>query len=154
MKTGPKPRPLAERFWEKVRKTKTCWLWTAARHDTGYGQIGIGGFRSKPRRAHRVSWEMKHGPIPKGLLVLHKCDIRACVRPSHLFLGTHKSNTQDAMKKGRLAVGVRHGRAKIGEFAVRAIRTSKSKDRVLARRYRVSERQIRDIKARRYWKHV
>ena len=76
-----------------------CWLWERATTHNGYGQISIGG---KIMIAHRYSWELHGGHIPDGLCVLHKCDVRCCVNPDHLWLGTQKDNSQDALKKGRL----------------------------------------------------
>ena len=96
-----------ERFWSKVDKSGDCWVWTAAvvgsrnpkfDHVGGYGVFGIG---RKVYRAHRVSWEMAHGPIPDGMLVCHSCDNRGCVRPSHLFLGDQADNVRDMDSKGR-----------------------------------------------------
>lgn len=81
-----------------------CILWTGRVHSFGYGMVQVGG---KNQYAHRTAWILAHGPIPKGLLVCHKCDVPACINPDHLFLGTHKENTHDAMKKGRLASGER-----------------------------------------------
>ena len=77
-----KSRPPEERFWEKVEKTETCWLWTAAKYPGGYGVFGI--HPKVMKAAHRFSWELANGPIPEGLWVLHKCDVRHCVRPDHL----------------------------------------------------------------------
>jgi hypothetical protein len=75
-----------------------CWIWEGTTNSQGYGSITIKG---KEKKAHRVSWELFNGPIPKGLLVLHKCDTPACINPHHLFLGTHRDNIQDCIKKGR-----------------------------------------------------
>lgn len=89
-----------QRFWKNVRKTDACWEWTASKRDRGYGQ-----FMPKPGRpiiASRFSWELAHGsPPPAGAFVLHTCDNPSCVRPDHLFLGTHDDNMADMMAKGR-----------------------------------------------------
>jgi hypothetical protein len=90
--------PIEPRFWAKVNKTSGCWLWTAATI-RGYGQIAL---NRKPAYAHRLSWELAHGPIPDGLSVLHTCDVPLCVRPDHLFLGSQQDNLTDARTKGRL----------------------------------------------------
>ena len=92
-------RTLEDRFWSKVTKTDTCWLWTASRAK-GYGSFSD-WLNHRKLQAHRVSYEMAYGIIPDGLWVLHTCDVRACVRPDHLFLGTAKDNTADMMAKGR-----------------------------------------------------
>jgi hypothetical protein len=55
-----------------------------------------------PEAAHRVSWRMHNGDIPKGMVICHKCDNPPCVRPDHLFLGTYSDNTQDMIRKGRI----------------------------------------------------
>jgi hypothetical protein len=87
-----------ERFWAKVDKQDTCWVWTASCNPKGYGQFLV---NKVPRRAHRLSWEMHNGPIPAGMQVLHRCDNPSCVRPEHLFLGTNNDNMQDKITKGR-----------------------------------------------------
>lgn len=92
---------LAERFWEKVEKTDGCWLWTASLTNKGYGEFRLN--EPSPILAHRVAYELAHGPIPPGLFVCHHCDNPPCVRPDHLFLGTQKDNAQDMVRKGRHA---------------------------------------------------
>ncbi len=99
--------PLRERFWAKVNKDGpppaelqmgNCWLWTAGKN-VGYGTIGVGN-PSKPMLAHRLSYEWEYGPIPDDLIVRHRCDVRACVRPSHLCLGTAVENALDWVERG------------------------------------------------------
>ena len=99
-----------ERFWSKVTKAPGdgCWDWTATHDRKGYGLFHAG----RNGRAHRVSWEMTHGPIPEGLFVCHRCDRPMCVRPDHLFLGTHADNTADMVAKGRTAKGDANGSRK------------------------------------------
>jgi hypothetical protein len=97
-------KPIDVRFWAKVNKTPTCWLWTASTtRRGGYGQINWNG---RMQRANRVSWQIAYGDIPQGLQILHKCDVPACVRPDHLFLGTHLDNMNDARQKGRMIDGL------------------------------------------------
>ena len=140
-------RTLAERFWEKVNKNGPvpqhrpdlgpCWPWTGARFapPREYGVLGTKKGEST-RLAHRIAWELVHGPIPKGLQVLHACDFPPCVRTEpdnkgHLFLGTQKDNIQDMISKGRNgpqrdpkhhAHGEQHGRAKLTAEQIQEIR--------------------------------
>jgi hypothetical protein len=81
-----------------------CLLWVGNTTPNGYGQMTIGG---KKIQVHRLSYEINGGDIPDGMLVCHHCDVRSCINPNHLFLGTHKDNTQDMMKKGRHRYGTK-----------------------------------------------
>lgn len=105
------PRIIA-RFFANVNKTDTCWLWTGSR--TGgsakgrYGQFSLG--LQQKLYAHRFSYLLHCGDIPAGLHVLHACDVRLCVNPAHLSLGTHLDNMRDAAEKGTLHVGRPSGR--------------------------------------------
>jgi hypothetical protein len=96
---------LATRFWSRVNKAEDatgCWLWQGSRRDNGYGQFA---WRPRSLSVHRIAWELANGPIPDGFMVLHRCDVRHCVRNdgvnSHLFLGTPRDNTADMYDKGR-----------------------------------------------------
>ena len=123
---GPKQEKLTRqdlegRFWRKVRITDGCWNFGAknsARYGTFMNEHG------KTEKAHRVSWRIANGLIPPGLLVCHHCDNPSCVRPSHLFLGTHKDNTADQIAKGRKPVlfGETHPLAALTESQVLDIR--------------------------------
>lgn len=97
------PQDIA-RFWSRVEKTDGCWLWRGVPSQK-YGSLGING---KNYHAHRVSYEIHHGPIPDGLFVCHRCDVGRCVNPEHLFLGTHQDNMTDLKTKKRKARGDQH----------------------------------------------
>lgn len=86
-----------KRFWSNVKKTRGCWWWVGAKFSNGYGRF----WASKEYLAHRASWLLINGSVPKGLHVLHHCDNPSCVRPEHLFLGTQKDNMIDMRIKGR-----------------------------------------------------
>jgi len=97
-----------ERFWIRVKKTKTCWLWLGAKRDVtqGYGMVQVTvpsdrGPAFRTEATHRISFELANGPIPFGAYVLHSCDTRACVNPAHLRLGTHEENMADKVTRGR-----------------------------------------------------
>lgn len=88
-----------KRFWEKVDKTNSCWNWIGSfLKKTGHGQFQT---ENGMDYAHRFSWKLHFGEIPKGMFVLHKCDNGKCVNPNHLFLGTQKDNMVDMTQKGR-----------------------------------------------------
>lgn len=93
-------------FWLRVRKTDGCWYWTGARLPAGYGYFRLRGHRWY---AHRYAWTLAFGPPPDDRLVCHHCDTPSCVNPTHLFVGTQQENVQDMIRKGRMALGDRHG---------------------------------------------
>ena len=90
-----------ESAYEPVTETG-CWIWMRSRDPRGYGQLGVDG---KITRAHRHFYATYVGPIPEEMFVLHKCDIPACVNPTHLFLGTQADNMSDMVAKGRCRAG-------------------------------------------------
>lgn len=102
-----KARPLLERFTEKIEKAPDgCWLWRGGvDKETGYGKIGTSAY--VVTGAHRVSYKLFVGDIPEGLDVCHKCSVRRCVNPDHLYAGTRKENMQQALRENRLGRNAR-----------------------------------------------
>lgn len=147
---------LVERFWSKIAwGASDCWYWWAARDAGGYGIMSRNGLK----RAHRVSWELHRGPIPTGMKVLHHCDVRNCVNPDHLFLGTQADNVADMVAKGRAKGAPHHGAknpmAVFSEAQVRAIRTDfdsgRATMRELAKQHGVAVMTIFRIVRRQTW---
>jgi hypothetical protein len=93
----------ANRFHAKYerRGDHECWFWTSNKQLNGYGTMSVGG---KPRKAHRIAYELAYGPIPAGASICHRCDQPDCVNPAHLFAGDHTVNMRDAASKRRLSV--------------------------------------------------
>lgn len=155
---GRKPRPAAERFWEKVDKSAGpdgCWLWTGAIQGTGYG-----AFYLRPGvavGAHR--WSLGHslGRTLEGHeFACHRCDDRACVNPRHMFIGTHEDNMADMMIKGRSCRGSRRS-DQLDEARVVAIREafqSGASNSELAARHGVTPAAISMIVHGRRWRHA
>jgi len=96
--TGAYRQKVFKRFQKRIQFTDTCWLWTGAVINNGYGQFRV---NRKTIVAHRVAYDLYRGNIPKGKLVLHSCDNPPCVNPAHLFLGTQSDNVVDSIKKNR-----------------------------------------------------
>ena len=150
--------PLEVRFWAKVDKTETCWLWKGA-NCKGYGVMGIGKATEGNIRAARLSWELHFGEIPEGFEVCHSCDNPPCVRPDHLFLGTQKDNVLDAIGKGRQInpprkYGEEHGMAKLTTVEVLQIRQELkvgNRQTDIAAHYNVTQPAISLIKLGKNW---
>lgn len=145
-------KPLASeslRFNEKwiAEPYSGCWLWIGTERE-GYGRFG-----ASHEPAHRASWRLHNGAIPNGLFVLHKCDVRSCVNPNHLFLGTHSDNAKDRAKKGRSnrPIGKKNGRCKLAPSDILQIRLDTRSQRVIGREYGVSKTHIRRIQKRKAW---
>ncbi len=136
---------IAVRFLRKVEQTPNCWIWKGYTHKNGYGLFRFSGGTSW---AHRVAYSLFCGPIPDGLCVCHRCDVRSCVNPAHLFIGTHKQNMQDCLNKGRYnsPSGEKHHGAKLTKSDVSKIRRKYSRgmvtQRELAAKYGVSRQEI------------
>lgn len=151
---------MSQRFWNKVEKTKTCWLWIGAKIGSKYGVIKV---NQKNILAHRFSWELHRGEIPEGegfhgICVLHSCDNRNCVNPKHLFLGTQKDNMIDKVKKKRQAKGNKIRNSKLSKKDVQLIRKlyfdDRTYQRILGEKFGVSQMQISNIVRNKHWKHI
>ena len=139
---------IKERFLRHVNKTKNCWLWTGQLSPNGYGILSATEWGNS---AHRISWNIFKGKIDGELLVLHKCDVKTCVNPDHLFLGTHKDNSNDKVAKNRTIRGDKVKGSKLTEQKVLEIRNSNECWNVLANRYGVSPQTIYEVKAKKTW---
>jgi len=130
-----------------------CYLWTGAVDSGGYGQLRVG---DTSRGAHRLSWENAFGEVPSGLFVCHKCDVRSCVNPGHLFLGTAGDNNKDRQEKGRtvLVRGEAHGLSRMSEEQARIAKYTTERASVLAARFGVSNFNIYNIRNGRSWRHI
>lgn len=104
----------------------------------------------------RVSYEVSFGDIPNGLHVCHHCDVRCCINPSHLFLGTHKQNMEDKVNKGRAhrPAGIINGRTHLTEQDVLAIRDDSRTIKEIAKAFGLGKSQVSNIKSRISWKHI
>jgi hypothetical protein len=148
-----------QRFWLKVEKTTECWLWRAYRFPSGYGKFWADGTHDY---AHRFSFRLHYGAIPDGMYVLHTCDVRHCVHPEHLFVGTQADNIHDMDAKHRRGLsrphhirkGIEHHAARLTAEQVVAIRASADTAIQLASHYGVSARTIRKIRQRVRWAHI
>lgn len=151
---GMTPEPFDSKFVK--RGPDECWLWSRGTN-RGYGAHWVG---NTTVGAHRFSWEREHGPVPDGLCVLHKCDVRACVNPAHLFLGTKTDNMIDKVNKGRQAHsrGEAAGGVKLSDEDVQEIRNllqDKSlRQRDIAQAFGVCQMTISLIKRRKTWSHI
>jgi len=143
--------PPEQRFWPKVEKTPTCWLWKGTKRG------GYGLFKEDPTRshvsAHRFAWTMVNGPIPSGLAICHTCDVRACVNPAHMFLGTALDNNRDRKAKGRNADtrGESNPSAKLTWPQVRAIRADRRIQAEIAADYGISQGTVSAILLNQLW---
>ena len=147
-------KSIEARFWRRVDQSggpEACWLWLGGVTDSGYARCSRPG--GKHVMGHRLSWELLHGFIPTGLLVLHKCDNPPCVNPSHLFLGTEADNTADMLRKGRKAPthGELNGLTKLSQAQVSLIvqrLQAGEYQHVIALDFAVSKSTIQRIAAR------
>lgn len=91
---------LLQRFWSHVEKTDGCWLWTGTVGRNGYGVMQRGRRGEGLVTTHRLSFEIHHGTVPAGMVVMHSCNNKRCVNPSHISAGTYSQNNIDALNDG------------------------------------------------------
>lgn len=139
-----------------------CWIWEKSLNNRGYGLLQRGGYRGY---AHRFSYSHFIGNIPKGMFVCHQCDLRCCVNPDHLWIGTHIDNMNDCLAKGRhvsqsynanQARGECIGQSKLTSkevLEIRAIGMSLSQ-RKIAIAYGVTKNAIKLVLQRKTWNHI
>ena len=146
---------LKERFWSRVRKTSGCWLWEGASGGAGHGRIWLNG---KFVQATHVSLLLAGNPLPEGMWALHRCDNPPCVRPSHLFAGTHSDNIRDAIKKGLKTLrGEKNPLAKFTCQQILSIRkrhAAGERQVALANEANVTQAAISAIVLRKTWTHI
>jgi hypothetical protein len=156
---GIAARPLLERLQEKYRINADtgCWEWTASVKRNGYGQIGVREPRPTMLDAHRASWIVHKGPIPPKMMVLHTCDVKTCVNPDHLWLGTQKDNMRDCGEKGRVnrekkQRGENHYAARFTWAQIKAIRSDKRTQVAIAAEYGINQGYVSSIKMGKKWR--
>ena len=148
-------RDLSIRFFEKVNKREGCWIWTGSviKKDHPYGRLW---YKNRKFLAHRISWVLHYGEIPKGMWVLHKCDNPLCVNPDHLFLGTRSDNVRDAVKKGRAFIpllrGEQHPMHKLTKLQAEEIRRAPGSQRAIGRKFGICQFVVCAIKNNKLWK--
>lgn len=136
---------------------KACWPWTGAKSAKGYGFIQEAGRGSRNLLAHRFAYEMRNGPIPAGLVVMHSCDNPSCVNPDHLSAGSQSQNIIDAFTKGRkfspVPSGERNKRSKLTLEQAKFIKANQQmKHTELAKMFNLSPNCIRSVRIGRTWR--
>jgi hypothetical protein len=153
--------PAPERFARKIEYDPNggCWLWSGAHHArTGYGSFQEGGHGSAGVGAHCYSYRLHKGPIPAGLEILHSCDVRLCVNPDHLSVGTHLQNMQDMHAKRRATRKPRPAKAprrKLSDDAIRQIRAQREVTaREMADRFGITTRTVWQVRSGDRWAQI
>jgi len=149
-------KDLRDRFDCRVERIPgvDCWIWNGSTNKNGYGMVYFN--QQQRSTAHRVSYSLYVGPVPRGQYVLHKCDVHSCVNPDHLFAGTPLDNMRDMINKGRNVnpCGEKAPRAKLTEKQVLAILRDNRGNTVVAKDYGVCDVTICDIRKGRTWRHL
>lgn len=149
---------VVERFMSKVDKQDNgCWLWNAGVFGSGYGAFGLNG---SVVSAHRAAWIIFRGELPAGIHVLHDCDVKLCVNPEHLHLGTNSDNLKEAYDRElrHARKGADHFKSRLTDDVVREVRQKHAEGNVtyeaLSKQYGISNQSMRDAIIGKTWKHV
>ena len=159
-----KTMPDEQRFWSKYipEPNSGCWLWLGTLSNNGYGTDAVGSNTDGTRRqstSHRLACEFAHGAAPSvEHQALHKCDVKLCINPAHLYWGTRKDNGRDASERGKTGgkpmPGEQNGRARLSAEDVGEILSSDESGAELGRRYGVSRTHISHIRSGKSWGHL
>jgi hypothetical protein len=146
---------LLMRWASRVEIGDGCWGWHGSTNDKGYPHLKVAG---TVELAHRVGYRLLVGPIPAGMFLCHHCDNPGCVKPGHMFIGTHDDNMRDMVSKGRACKGERQPNSKLTENAAREIkrllRAGERTSRSIAAQFGIHEQTVAGIKQGRTWRHV
>ncbi len=147
-------RSLKDRLLDRTLITDACWLWQGSTNVWGYGKIKLAG---KTLSTHRASYGVFVGEVPENTNVLHRCDVRNCIRPDHLFIGTTQDNVRDKVAKERQPRGVTHGCHVLSESEVAEIRRLRKQGKLLreiADIFGISKSLVSQIANLQVWTHL
>lgn len=131
-----------------------CWNWLLQLDKAGYG---CATYRQKPMRSHQLSWTVFKGKIPNKMFVCHSCDNRQCCNPDHLFLGTHRHNTDDMVSKGRQAKGEKKPNTTLTDenvLEIRRLYTVGLTQVEIGKLFSIRQSKVSLIVRRQAWKHI
>lgn len=150
-------KSVIERFWKYTKVQAGCWVWVGSYAVRGgYGQLND---RGKLLKAHRLSYGIAHGKIPRGAHVLHRCNTPPCVNPNHLYAGDNSDNARDRIRAGTQfkippMPGEKSPHAKLTAKQVKKIRQSTESGAALARRFGVTRQTIWKLRKGSTWKNT
>lgn len=143
------------RFMSKVKFSNGCWEWTGYLTKSGYGKVSVDGYKWL---AHRYAYQQWNGPLIDGLVIMHECDNKKCVRPNHLTQGTTAKNNADAHARGLInKKGIANSSAKLSEeevYQIRQLLNIGMPHTVLAKKFGISTRSVWNIAHFKTWTHL